>query len=399
MLPAVPPRGVAACLRCDHVLMRHRRDPLRGALALALAGLFCFLIAVAMPLVSIDIGGRGRLATLFTEPEGLEQAGMWPLSIVVALTIFLLPAAKLAMTLTVLIAARLRRRPIWLPRLFAWSRHIGPWAMIEVFLLGMFVAYTRLLAIARVELGPALYALGAFMVVMALCDAQTDRETLWQTLDLRRGDAPPPQAPEAAGVRLIGCDCCRLVSRAAEGTPCRRCGTPLRHRRPNSISSAWALLAAATVLYLPANFYPVMTVIRLGRGQPNTILSGAAELLQIGMWPLALLVFFASITVPVLKLVGLVLMLVTTQRGYCGHLRDRTRLYRIVEQVGRWSMIDVFMISILVALVQVGAIASIQPGSGAIAFAAVVVLTMFAAEMFDPRLMWDAAAAKPKVTK
>jgi paraquat-inducible protein A len=148
------------------------------------------------------------------------------------------------------------------------------------------------------------------------------------------------------------------------------------------------------VLYIPANLYPVMTVISLGQGSPDTIMSGVIELADAGMWPLALLVFFASITVPVLKLIGIVVMLVTTQLGSDWRLRDRTVLYRIVEFVGRWSMIDIFMLSILVGLVKLGRLATIAPGVGAVSFASVVILTMFAAEFFDPRLMWDAAARK-----
>ena len=158
---------------------------------------------------------------------------------------------------------------------------------------------------------------------------------------------------------------------------------------------AWALMITAIVLYIPANVYPVMTVISFGSGSPDTILSGVKELALAGMWPLALLVFFASITVPVLKIVGLAILLITTQRGSHWRLRDRTVLYRIVESVGRWSMIDVFMISILVGLVRLGAIATIEPGIGAIAFAAVVITTMIAATCFDPRLMWDAAGEQP----
>jgi paraquat-inducible protein A len=135
-------------------------------------------------------------------------------------------------------------------------------------------------------------------------------------------------------------------------------------------------------------------MVRLGAQSPSTILGGAQELLEAGMWPLALLVFVASIMVPLLKLISLVFMLVETARGSAWRLRDRTRLYRLVDFIGRWSMIDVFMLSTLVGLVHAGAIATIIPGLGAICFGSVVVLTMLAAACFDPRLMWDAAAAR-----
>jgi paraquat-inducible protein A len=150
---------------------------------------------------------------------------------------------------------------------------------------------------------------------------------------------------------------------------------------------------AALVLYIPANVYPVLTVVRLGAGQPSTILGGVRELIEADMWPLAALVFFASVAVPVLKLIGLGVLLISTHCGTAWALRDRTVLYRIVDAIGRWSMIDIFMESILVALVQFGAIATIEPGFGAISFCGVVILTIFAAEAFDPRSMWDAAAS------
>ena len=146
------------------------------------------------------------------------------------------------------------------------------------------------------------------------------------------------------------------------------------------------------ILYAPANLFPVLTVIRFDKGSPATIISGVWELLGAGQLPLAVIVFVASIAVPVLKLLGLAVMMIVAVRGRSMHLRQLSVLYRIVAAVGRWSMIDIFMESILAALVQFGGAATIDPGDGAIAFAAVVVFTMFAAESFDPRLMWDRAA-------
>jgi paraquat-inducible protein A len=156
------------------------------------------------------------------------------------------------------------------------------------------------------------------------------------------------------------------------------------------------LVIAAAVLYIPANYYPVLSVVQLGAGQPSTILGGVEELVTARQYPLAALVFFASIAVPMLKLFGLSIMLITIQTGRTGWLRDRTRLYHIVRFIGRWSMIDIFMESLLGALVAFGSVITIEPGAGALAFCAVVILTMFAAETFDPRLMWDAAASRER---
>jgi paraquat-inducible protein A len=170
----------------------------------------------------------------------------------------------------------------------------------------------------------------------------------------------------------------------------------LHARKPDSLARTWALVIAAAILYVPANLYPVLTVMQLGAGQPSTILGGVRELIASEMYPLAALVFFASIAVPMLKLIGLTIMLVATQSGRAGWLRDRTRLYHVVRWIGRWSMIDIFMESLLGALVRFGSVITIEPGIGAVAFCAVVILTMFAAEAFDPRLMWDAAGQQTR---
>jgi paraquat-inducible protein A len=137
-----------------------------------------------------------------------------------------------------------------------------------------------------------------------------------------------------------------------------------------------------------------MTVISFGKGSPDTIMSGVMALLEHGMWPLALLVFFASIMVPMAKVIGMIYLLLSVQRKSRWRPKDRTVLYRVTEVIGRWSMIDIFMISILVALVKLQAIATIEPGPGAISFAAVVIITMIAANSFDPRLIWDAMEEK-----
>ena len=198
----------------------------------------------------------------------------------------------------------------------------------------------------------------------------------------------------AAEAGLISCHACHQLSRIPAGFTnggaiCPRCEAHIHVRKPNSLSRTWALLIAAYILYIPANLLPVMTVISFGKGTPDTILSGVKELIHAGMWPIALVVFFASITVPVLKLLVLTYLLLSVQFKSRWRPRERTVLYRITEVVGRWSMIDIFMISILIALVKLEAVATIEPGMGAISFASVVILTMFAAIGFDPRLIWD----------
>ena len=378
----------ARCMRCDRVLRTGRRDSINRALACAVGALLLFIMALQLPFMDVSAVGRTYQATLFTGPVMLDDRGMWEISTVVVATLIAMPAAQFMLLLIVLLGLRLPRPPRFLPRLFGWMERIRPWSMVEVFLLGVFVAYTRLQAIATVEVGPGLLALGGVMLCLIAADVELDHEDVWGKLTekglLHLRPAPP-------SLRRIGCDCCGLVLMAPARWPCPRCGRRLRHRKRLSVARTWALLVAAIMLYLPANIYPIITVIRFGRGEPSTILQGVEELLELQMWPLAALVFMASIVVPLVKLLALIVMLVNTYEGSPWRLRERTKMYRVVEAVGRWSMIDVFMLTTLVALVRMGFIATVLPGQGAICFAAVVVLTMFAADFFDPRLMWDAA--------
>lgn len=193
----------------------------------------------------------------------------------------------------------------------------------------------------------------------------------------------------AARWGLATCHGCGLLSRAGHGARCPRCGSPLHGRKPNSIARTWALVIAAAILYLPANLLPIMETSSLFGAQEDTILSGVVYLWRTGSWHLALVVFIASILVPMAKLFALVILLLSVQLHARWQPVQRTRLYRLVELVGRWSMLDVYVVTLLVALVQLEALATVRPGAGALAFGAVVVLTMFAAMSFDPRLIWD----------
>ncbi len=201
----------------------------------------------------------------------------------------------------------------------------------------------------------------------------------------------------ARAVSLASCHSCNLVCKLPDlhaHAICPRCGATLHGRKPNSITRTWALILAAYVFYIPANLLPITTVISLGKAQSDTIISGVIYFIKTGMWPIALVIFVASVFVPVLKLFILTYLLISVQRKSHWRARDRTRLYRITEAVGRWSMVDIYVVTILVALVHLGELATIYAGPGAVFFAAVVVITMIAAMNFDPRLIWDAMESK-----
>ena len=196
----------------------------------------------------------------------------------------------------------------------------------------------------------------------------------------------------ARNAGLIACHSCHFLcaqgNRSADRI-CPRCGAELHDRKPNSIARTWALLLAAIIFYIPANLLPITVVISLGKAQSDTIMSGVIYFVHSGMWPIALVIFVASVFVPLLKLLILIYLLISVQRKSTWRQKDRTKLYRITEIIGRWSMVDIFVVTILVALVHLGGLATIHAGPGAIFFGAVVVITIFAAMSFDPRLIWD----------
>jgi len=277
---------------------------------------------------------------------------------------------------------------------------LRPWAMVEVYLLGFVVAYTRLTAVAWVTIEAGTFALAALVLATLLVDVTLDVDSVWDALEPPPdGTAGPPAMPPLA------CHLCHKTNVARPGQHCVRCGGRLAARKPSSLARTWALIIAAAILYVPANVYPVMNIVSAYpqaastfmyvRTGSFTILGGVRELAGAGYWPTALLVLAASIIVPAFKVVSLVAMLCLTHRGSASLLRLRTKLWAAIDFVGRWSMIDVCMISIVVALMRFGQLAEAGTDVGMVCFAAVVVLTMLATEAFDTRLMWDAAGLQP----
>ena len=211
-------------------------------------------------------------------------------------------------------------------------------------------------------------------------------------------------APTALNAALVSCHSCHLLCKAASllksaHAVCPRCGATLHSRKPNSIARTWALVFAAFIFYIPANVLPITRVISFGKAQSDTIMSGVIYFVKSGSWPIALVIFVASVFVPLLKLILLTYLLISVHVKSQWRPKDRTRLYRITEAVGRWSMVDIYVVTLLVALVKLGSLATIEAGPGAIFFACVVVITIFAAMGFDPRLIWDTQEQNYERTK
>lgn len=445
--PQLPEGWRAQCRRCRRPLARTSSRGLDLALAAVAAALLIWVPACFAPILRVSTEGLAHESGLLGGVAALWSGGYPSLAVVVAAFSIAAPWIYLLLVTAVLIgvhasgsSTRARTAdgtggPV-LGVFFRWALHLRPWTMIEVYLLGACVAYSRIEKVAFVTVGTGGWCLIAAAILLLVADAILDERAVWAALPIRgpsardrvdrddrgdRGDlgdrgepraarraarsssvprrsAPRLPAPRFSAPRFSGprpsaaCNVCELAAPGErDGDRCPRCGARVAARKRASIERTTALVACGFLLFIPANLLPVLTIERFGHEQASTILGGVIELARDGLWPLAAIVFTASIAVPLAKLSALSWNLVLTRRGSARLLVARTHLHRAIDLIGRWSNIDVFMVSILLALVQFGALTRVRVDSGMIAFAAVVIVTMIAAKCFDSRLMWDAA--------
>ncbi|EKS70143.1 MULTISPECIES: paraquat-inducible protein A [Caballeronia] len=391
----VPPGGTLRCCRCRAVLYRRRGRGFDRALAYALAACVLWLISNAFPIVGLAVNGDLVETTLFGAVRVLYRDGMWPLAALIFFTTILMPAVQALGMVWLLLPLYLERRPWRADTVYRLLRVARNWGMTEVLMLGLLVAVVKLAHIASVVTGPALWSLAALMLLLVAASSSFDERAMWQRVEGAPPGMPadtPLKGRTAAESGICVCHDCGLSTRGMQHRGhlcCPRCGAHLHLRKPASLSRTWAYLISAAILYIPANILPVMNTSSLFGAQKDTIMSGVAYLWTSGSPPLAVLVFIASIAVPMLKILAIGYLATSANLRMTQQSAFRARVYRIVEFVGRWSMLDIYVIAVLVALVQFSAMATIEAGPAAIAFGAVVVLTMFAAMSFDPRLIWD----------
>jgi paraquat-inducible protein A len=381
MLPILSGWQTAVCRRCEGTLAGPATGRVDAPLALSASALALLVPASIWPLMTVSSLGAQRQSWLETCVTALWDQGFASLAALVAVFSIVLPCVYLGALVWVLTALRFDWRGRLGP-LFRWVRYLRPWMMIEVYLVGCFVAYSRIKVVSTIDINVGGWCLLAAALLFLLALTQLDDRTVWEALPLRAG--------AREGSKTIGCTVCDLVvTDTVDGGKCPRCAATLHFRKPDAIKRTTALVVAGFLLYVPANFIPVLTTVRLGRADENTIMSGVIELTQNDLWPLAIIVFTASIILPLLKLCGLTWMLLATRFRSRFLLVGRTRFYRMIDLVGRWSNIDVFAVSLLIAALRFGALTEVYAGNGLVAFAAVVIITMVATSAFDTRLMWD----------
>lgn len=384
---AIPVGARANCQFCGNLLYRHVADSVDKTLALYLTALILFFIANAFPFLSLELGGRQVDNVLISSGWAMYQYGMGELGLLIFFTSILFPLTVIVGMLYLLMAIKLQKFPPLAGLVYRTVTALMPWSLVGVFLLGTLIAIVKLQDIANVIFGPAMFALSFLLLVFTSARASFDPALLWKLSKVQSKDAIAELNDDSV---LVNCHACGYLSDEAHThSRCPRCAATLHHRKNNSLERTWALLFSSAVLFIPANLYPVMTLIRFGLGEPSTILGGVMKLIEGGMWGLAMIVFIASIVVPVLKLGILAYLCLSVQMRSTWRPRDRTMLYRVTEVVGAWSMVDIYLVGLLSALVSLGTLSTVRPGIGAIYFAAVVIITMFAAQSFDPRLIWD----------
>jgi paraquat-inducible protein A len=383
-------RGIAPvraeCRRCHTILELNGGYGLEVPLAFAAASLLLFIAANLLPLLRVEVYGAARQSWLFGGVAALWSEGFPLLALLVGSFTIALPLCYFALSIWTLSWLQGASRPRGLGAAFRWAAALRPWAMTEVYLIGAYVAYTRLEAISAVHVGSGGWCYLAASLAWLAVEASLDERKAWRRI---AAPAPPPSA--SLDEPVIACTECELIAAGCrEGARCPRCGSRLFMRKPASLARTAALVIAAGILYVPANLLPVVTIQELGWRSTNTIMGGIEELVQARLWPLAVIVFLASVLVPLLKLGGLGWFLLAVRSGSRRRLVARSLLHRAIDAVGRWSNIDVFVAALMASLVQFGQLAQVRIEPGLVAFAAVVVLTMLASKCFDPRLMWDA---------
>ncbi|WP_323011335.1 paraquat-inducible protein A [Castellaniella sp.] len=376
-------RGQAACNCCGTVLYRRGALSIRQWIAMACACLVIFAVAQGFPIIYLSVLGHDLSLTFWQALHLCWDRGYYGISVVTGLVGFWFPLLQISLTLWIMQAIAGRRLPPDFAWTLRWLERLAPWSMAPVLVLGILVALVKVADLGNLQIGPGLvgfFGLSFFLSGLSRWNAHA----LWRAAE----DAGMVRVSGQDGQGMV-CEACAYVQAPAADGHCRRCEAKLDHARYGSPAEVWALVLAAAIFYIPANTLPIMSLQTPVGISSHTILGGVIELWQMGSWDLALIVFVASVMVPVTKLLALSFLLLRTKPDGVYVQRQRTRLYTVIEFVGQWSMLDVFVVVLMAAMADFPGLSRIDVGPAALNFGAVVVLTMCAAMRYDPRRGWD----------
>ena len=375
-------RGVLDCAACGVGLERFTGRSLDAALAISAAALLMLLPANGLRFITTSLFDAEEHSHLISSTTVLWRQG-WPvLAVVICLFTVVLPIARFSLLTMALGAVRFGYRPAWLGPVFRWSNALQTWAMADVFLLAFLVAYARLAATITVQLGPGAICFIVAGLLTLLSRATLDKKAVWDLI------APQPALDVCQPT--LSCQACELLVSASQAKrPCPRCGRRLLARKTDAVARATAYTLAGAVFYAPANILPFATIPINLQPTAYNIIGGVHDLLEAGLYGLALLVFLASFLIPVLKLTAIAWFIYSVRSHSSRKLVVKTRLYQLVDEIGRWSMVDPLTVAAFVPVVRYNVLLTARAESAAPFFTGVVIFTILAAKSFDPRLMWD----------
>lgn len=388
--PRLKEGDLALCRQCDTRLVGRCFLGFSLPMALIVSAFFTYLVAINLPFISLDINGHVDSFALPAAVSVLFVQNMWFLASLVALFLIFAPFfAILVCGYLLFFLSKKKKPPFYISFLKILAR-FQALDMTDVYLASIFVVLVKATDMGNIALCPGFWAFCAQVVCLKLSFFFMPLADFWQAIDPpAKNPEPLPDSYDNAGhIGFLACHVCGLVH-AIGASHCTRCKTPLHIRKPQSVDRTLALVITALVLYIPANAYPMMLVESMGEVISSTIMEGVILFWQEGSYFIAAVIFFASVAIPITKLLLLTFLVIRVKYFTRAFPMDETRIYKITEWIGKWSLIDVFVVATLAAMVQMGRLASIDPGRGVLFFAAVVIVTLFAAESFDSKLLWD----------
>jgi len=397
----------AACPRCGHRLLTPKPNSLNRVLALVLTGLILYPMAMFQPLMTLDSLGMIESASVFDSSRAL-LANQYPdVAAVVLATAIVFPLVKLLLLAAIVLPLGLDMPRRGTARLLRLHLHLREWGMDEVYFLGILVTVVKITSMARIEYDIGFWCFLALTLISIASSQALDRDWCWQRLQQHHLLPEPPER-EASGrpghsaltSGILRCQDCGLLAMDNGDTPlhCRRCDATLHRRKPQSIERTWALLVTAVILALPANLLPIMQVNRLGNSERSTIMDGIVYFFKAGDYAVGAIIFIASMLVPIFKIFGMTIVLLTIHSPQATSQRQKTFMFHVIEFIGRWSLLDIFVIALLQALVHFGSLTSIHADTASRYFAGVVLTTMLATKTLDVRLLWDRPRKKKAPT-
>jgi paraquat-inducible protein A len=407
---ATEPDQIAVCPRCSQQLYRYKNNTIQKALVLSLTGLCLYMPANMLPLLSFSVLGIDTQSSIIQACLSMFDQEQYVIGITVVLTTLVFPLLILSGLLLITLGLIREWQAAWMPRFFRMYHHLIEWAMTDIFLVGVLITIVKMSHTAAVTFNPGFFCFVGLVLATISAHTVIDQQLFWSLMEKgylpgshRKIETVTPTPPLTKDSFLLCHSCHKLLPTdyltASGHSDCPRCGHPLHPRKANSIARTWALILTACILTVPANLLPIMEVAQFGVSERSTIMDGIIFFFREGSYGIGLIILIASILVPLFKIIGLVIILLSIHFRWQSWLRHKAIMFRYIEFIGRWSMLDIFVITLLCSLAQFGFLSTISAAPASFYFTGVVLSTMFAALSFDSRLLWDAAAVVPNQRK